>query len=137
MKKDELFYSYVAGFADGEGCFFISKHGQPRISINQAQEPHKDITIFYDIRDRFVGSSITFCKGYNERATPLIRINLYKRQVIIDFLRHIIPHLRIQKQKAMELLFYTEHLYGKHNRTNTSSGINLKFYAFKVCKKGR
>ena len=94
------FYAYLAGFLDGEGCFQLAKHKNPRVrrgfgwmpqlSIGQTNKPymlwlHKKIGYGCFV-DRNPNYHLIFTSGHLRKLLP-----------------HILPYLKRKKEEA-ELL---------------------------------
>lgn len=91
--NDELFFSYVSGFVDGEGCFSVSfrKLGRTRVglevtpsfSIGQNKTP-RNYQLLVRIRDLFQGGSIR---------SDIKRNGFYKYETraLSHLRKHVIP----------------------------------------------
>lgn len=90
----EYFWSYIAGFFDGEGCIYVNKENRIRIEISQ-----KRTFVLEEIMKFLNTEGITSIISYskNDKASEL-RIN--KHREIMDFLEKILPYTIVKKQET-------------------------------------
>lgn len=109
--NDDVFKVWLAGFFDGEGCFYLRAQStsvleHPGATISQKDQP----LLMEEIRARYGGSVQLQSTGvYNWYTTSI--------EDLKAFIRDILPYLRIKKEKAEVILAICNLTGGEDDRS--------------------
>jgi len=112
--------AYIAGYLDGEGCFYIRKQKAPSykrgyclyaaIAVSSV-----DPWVLEMIRGRY-GGSVAVVKPRDDNHKPLYVLTLTSR-LCIPLITDILPHLRLKKKQAALILELQADCKRGHNQT--------------------
>lgn len=109
--EEELFYAYLAGCIDCDGCISIQeREGYKICTINLTQhDVYKQgiEEIVDDLLKYGYKFSYTNRVAWAEHSdTIMLNITVKERRSLIQLIPRLIPHLRFKKEKAKEMLEY-------------------------------
>ncbi len=111
MEEEELFYAYLAGAIDCDGCISMTdKDNSVKCYVNLTQhevnlkgmEEIRDSLIKYGYRISFT-SRVAWAEKYDNL---MYNINVRERATLIRLLPRLIPYFRFKKEKAEQMLAY-------------------------------
>ncbi len=113
--------AYIAGFVDGEGCIFATQYGRNgryRIGMTLAQ---CDQEIILYLKECCGGSIYENKRKVNRKIAWTWQIS---NKMAGDFLRDILPYLKVKKQQAI-LAIELQSMKGQNsNKRTTNSQFN-------------
>jgi hypothetical protein len=118
------FYSYLAGFFDGEGCVFLNKkEHQLHLSIGQ-----KRSEVLFNIQQKLNIGKVYLRKDYNS-------VFLLWGKDVYTLLKLILPYTIVKKDEIiLAIEFYEKfHCNGKKkNRYSESEKIEIELYRVRL-----
>jgi len=113
MTEKEITWEWLAGFFDGEGCVraYQGKQGQARPYVQMSQAAPRE-RVLYEISD-FLNSQGINNRVFRNPAAKKHWNDYFGLQVIgrthcAEFLRSVLPHLRVKTEEATTVLEYLD-----------------------------
>lgn len=114
MSADTEWAAYVAGFFDGEGCFYLGtqkgRNGKnyPKAQILLSQSGSDGLAILQKIQERFGGNLYTHLVAGQHKATKDAYKLWWNKEEGKLLIHALLPYLIIKKQQALDVLKYLE-----------------------------
>ena len=106
--NDQLWWAYIAGFFDGEGCIFVSSL-TPHVIVSQSGERGRQV--MDDIEGFLASKGVSHIhrvhkvyKGNKAHYLPKFEIRIFRRLPVEITLRGMLPYLRVKKLEAQDAL---------------------------------
>ena len=127
MNKNCLFYSWLAGFWEGEGCLIKGKRGY-RVQIVQSIQINKTTKqMMKEIQFTFKGK-LYFIKSKDKRRKNQYRWALVRYKDMLRFLIKIYPYCYLRKQDVKVAIDFLKQLKLKHFRDYEKYLYKIKKY---------
>lgn len=102
---------YVAGFFDGEGCFFLGKQKKgnkfyPKAQILLSQSGPDGLKLLEAIQSQYGGSIYHHLKVGQYQATKDAYKIWWNKEEGIKLIETLLPHLILKKEAAQQVLNY-------------------------------
>ena len=102
---------YLAGFFDGEGCFYLGtqvKNGKayPKAQILLSQSGEDGLELLKHIQHEYGGSLYHHLKVGQHKATKDAYKLWWNKTEGIALIKLLLPHLRLKQQEAQNVLNY-------------------------------
>lgn len=106
---------YLAGFWDGEGCFYIgwqkAKHKDnkklyPKAQVLLSQSGEDGLSLLEAIQQQYGGTIYTHLRPGEHRAKKTAYKIWWNKEEAIKLIQILLPHLILKKQQAEEVLQY-------------------------------
>lgn len=110
---NKLTAEYLAGFFDGEGCVYISKHkgkkNNPyyavRLTIANTYKPVIDL-----IEEAFDGFTQRTSAEKSDNQRSAFACEIYRKDKIKEFIKMILPYTIVKKEQLIMALEFLEHM---------------------------
>jgi len=133
MSQQELFFSWFAGFLDGEGCFSIVLAKQrtannflavkPQVRIGLKNSPEEDSLIHY-IKQNIGLGKIYYSNKNKENGVVCWQTT--KISEAIEVARKVLPYLILKKQKARKFIQALEIWVNTRQADSGRRGLGLR-----------
>lgn len=101
----KYFYSWLAGFFEGEGCFHLNtKQARAFITITQANDPNKPVKETFEQIKSIYNGSIFLRKEYTPNRKPMYIWTITKPSDIEKFFHNILPYMKLRKKEMQNKL---------------------------------
>jgi hypothetical protein len=134
---NKLTAAYVAGYLDGEGCFSIwykkreSIRKKGRIFECVIRVGCTDKPIIDWLQSSFGGSTSTMSKpGVGFHRSQAWQWALRSKPVMRDFIKHVLPYLRVKKREAQIMLEYLDTFKEENYISAGGKGNRMKDWVF-------
>lgn len=123
--NNEQFWIWLAGFVDGEGCIYISRHKHPRVSTGiqyslKVEISQADEGLLNAIRDRVGFGRNARNKGVDKQAWRKSKRGVYalkwSSNQAYEILKNILPYLVVKKNQATLAIEFQELVRGNYGK---------------------
>ena len=106
---------YLAGFWDGEGCFYLGKQKAknpnnpkvyPKAQVLLSQSGEDGLKLLEDISKEYGGTIYEHLKPGQHRAKKTAYKIWWNKDEAILLIQKLLPHLILKKKEAQEVLTY-------------------------------
>lgn len=131
---DNEWWAYIAGFADGEGCFMIPlgrNTSSPQVKI--AQTGYQGLRVLSEMSDFLVAQGLEGVRlakyeiAYRGRKL-MYNLLITNRKSVLTFFEKTLPYLHVKRHTAQDIIRYTKLFPSLDKTWRDKSGL--------VCSKG-